>query len=364
LIKLIFSVLLSVLLQIPVWGMSFDLPAAAYTVIDLNSEEVLDSKNADVPMPMASVTKIMTCILALEHLNLADTVTVDPEWVKVEGSSLGLLGGHTLTVKDLLIGMMLKSGNDAANCVAYLVSGSIDAFCDQMDQKAAELGMYSTDFESPSGLPNTKHHSTVNDMAKLTIYALNNESFADICSRSSAKITVSGEIWTVHNTNKLLTSFEGAIGVKTGYTDAAGRCLISAVRREEGAYLCVTFNMSDHFAYHQKVYETIFSTLPSESYELKKSEYRVSVTGGISDTVKVIAPDTAFLYRQKPEVVDTYIPALLYAPIQEGQVIGWQHYSLGDSGQVFTRQIVAAETIQARPEKSLVEKVLSFFKKD
>lgn len=345
-----------------VMGEFFEIPARAYLVMNLDSGEVLESENLDEPMPMASTTKIMTCILALEHLNLDEEITVQDDWVKIEGSTLGLRGGYTLTVYDLLVGMMLRSGNDAANTVAYLVSGSVPDFVKLMNQKAADLAMLHTSFASPSGLPNAYHYSTVRDMATLAKYALDNDTFVNICSMDSATISVSGENWSVHNTNKLLGTYDGAIGIKTGFTNLAGKCLISAVYRPQGKYLCVTFNCADHFTYHAQVYNTIFENLVQFNSSLPHLGQSVPVIGGQSDKVWVNSVDLGFIFTKQPTLVGVYLPSFLYAPIKEGDVIGFEEYRVQGTVQTVKRQIVATEDIQAIPAKlPWYKKIFGFF---
>ncbi len=350
------------ILPVKVAAVSFDLPAAAYAVVSLDTGEIIDCSNIDTPLPMASTTKIMTCVLALEHLNLGDTVEIQQPWVQVEGSSLGLLAGHKLTVYDLLVGMMLRSGNDAANSVAYLVSGSIDRFADMMDQKALQLGMTNTNFATPSGLPSANHYTTVRDMVKLACYALENETFVSICSQNRATITVSGEQWQIRNTNKLLETVEGAFGVKTGYTDAAGRCLVSAVKREEESFLCVTFHMGDHFTFHKNVYDTLYSISGEQLHSSPDYRVMLPVAGGVDHNVLICSKTDQMQYYNRPQITKINLPKFIHAPIKTGDVVGYLSYKLPYNDEICI-PLTAQNDVQIARPKTWYDKLIDFFKR-
>lgn len=301
----------------------WEVPAAAYIVCSPDSGEILFEKELNTKLPMASTTKIMTCILALEALNTDTVVTIDPEWVKVEGSSLGLVGGESLTVLDLLTGMMIKSGNDAANCVAYLVSGSIPAFCDLMNAKAISLGMDSTHFSSPSGLPADDHYSTVADMANLAIYAMKNNTFAQIVGTEKASIRVGEETWTLQSTNHLFEYIQGVQGIKTGYTDKAGKCLVSQVTQDGYSFVCITFNTGDVFNTHAEIYRYLFKNVaPKMTLFVPKSTIAVIGRG----TIGLVPSKQVYFYRTD-QVISAYAPLFVYAPVQKGQAVA--SYVLG-----------------------------------
>lgn len=360
--KVLFVILIVAIVPVKAAALSFDLPAAAYAVVSLDTGEIIDCYNIDTPLPMASTTKIMTCILALENLALNQTVEIQDQWVRVEGSSLGLLPGHRLSVRDLLIGMMLRSGNDAANSIAYLVSGGIEKFADLMDQKALQLDMNNTDFATPSGLPNDDHYTTVRDMIKLSQYALENEEFVSICSKSNAAIEVSGERWQIRNTNKLLSDVEGAFGVKTGYTDAAGRCLVSAVQREGKRFLCVTFHMGDHFTYHKNVYEKLFNTTDTELHPFPGYRTMVPIMSGVSDRVLVQTEITPVLFYNRPQITNVYLPKFVYAGVKAGDIVGSLTYKLPHNEEI-TVPLIAADNVTRSKPMSLIDKLIDFLKR-
>lgn len=229
--------------------------ARAGILIDADTGEILYEHNANTPSLIASTTKIMTAVVVLEHLPLQQVVKIPNEAVGIEGSSMYLKAGETLSVQDLLYGMMLHSGNDAAVALALICAGSVEEFVDLMNLKAQKLGLKNTHFENPNGLDGDTHYSSAYDLAALTRYALKNDDFAKIVS--TPKITIGGRTLTNHN--RLLWSCEGCIGVKTGYTKAAGRILVSAAERNGRKLIAVTIHDGDDWKDHTQLYEYGFS---------------------------------------------------------------------------------------------------------
>lgn len=231
-----------------------DVSAQAGILIHADTGTVLWEKNADQRMLIASTTKIMTALVAVETCDLDEEVTIRPEWAAVEGSSMYLRSGETYTLRELLYGMMLASGNDAATAVACHVAGDIQQFAQLMNEKAKELDLTGTSFENPHGLDGEQHYSTARDMAKLAAYAMENEDFAAIVGTRNVNI----HELTYVNHNKLLWQCDGTIGVKTGYTKAAGRTLVSCCERDGTRYICVTLNAPDDWDDHKALYEWAF----------------------------------------------------------------------------------------------------------
>lgn len=231
--------LLAVLLLTQPVRASAELPAAdAMILLHGPSGRVLAGKNADARLPMASTTKIMTALLALECCAMDEEVEIRPEWTRVEGSSMYLRGGDICTVGDLIHGLMLSSGNDAALALADICAGDMESFVALMNRRAAELGLTNTHFMNPHGLPAEGHYSSAADMARLMAAAMENETFRAVTASRTYQ-------WGEHsyrNHNKLLWRCEGCTGGKTGYTRAAGRCLVSSCRRDGMELVCVTLN--------------------------------------------------------------------------------------------------------------------------
>ena len=202
-------------------------------VIDRKTLSILYEKNAYEKVPMASTTKIMTCIVVLEKCSLNEIVTVSKKSASVSGSTLGLIADMNISVQDLIYGLMLRSGNDCAIALAEHIAGSVENFSVLMNEKAKELGLSNTNFVTPHGLDDANHYTTAYELGILTDYALKNEQFKSIVSTKSCTISFNGAPRTISNTNELLGNLNGVYGVKTGFTFEAGRCLVSACKRDD-----------------------------------------------------------------------------------------------------------------------------------
>jgi D-alanyl-D-alanine carboxypeptidase (penicillin-binding protein 5/6) len=247
---------------------SIDTHAVGAALIDVESGRILYSKQGDVPLRIASLTKIMTAIVAIEHGNLADTVKVSKNAYAKEGSSIYLKLGEEMSLNNILYGLMLRSGNDAATAIAEHVGGSVEGFVYLMNEKAKLIGMTNSHFNNPSGLDDGKeHYASANDMAKLTAYALKNPVFKEIVKTKQKKVPNPNEKWdyTWFNKNKMLTLFEGADGVKTGYTKLARRCLVSSATRGGQQLAVITLNDSDDWADHARLLAYGFQHYPLKS---------------------------------------------------------------------------------------------------
>ena len=246
------------LIPINAWAIS----AESYVVMDYDSKRVLMSKNMNEKKLIASTTKIMTAIIALENKDLNSVRKVGPEVLKAYGSAIYLSLDEEITLKDLLYGLMLRSGNDAAIEIAYHVSGNMDNFVKLMNQKAYELGMSNTIFINNHGLENEQgkgNTSTSYDMALLMRYALQNETFKEIIHTKEYTAKTSGKIYVWHNKNKLLSTNEYEIGGKTGYTKKAKRTLVTAATKDAKRVIVVTLNDPNDFADHEELYNEIFN---------------------------------------------------------------------------------------------------------
>ena len=255
---LVFVMLLTLL---PCRAEAIQLTATAAILMDADSGEILYEKDAGRRMRIASTTKIMTALVALDRARLTDTITVTAAHM-VEGSSMYLKPGETVTVEELLYGLMLCSGNDAALALADCCGG-LEEFVQAMNDKAAELGMQDTSFANPNGLDDEAHYSTARDMAVLAAYAAQNPTFRRICSTRTA--TVGSRTMTNHN--KLLSQLEGCIGMKTGYTKAAGRTLVSCAQRDGCRLVAVTLCDGNDWADHKSLYEMGFAAQNGENTE-------------------------------------------------------------------------------------------------
>ena len=311
-----------------------EISAASCILMDAQTGQTVYALQPDEKRPMASTTKIMTALLTLESGELDVPFTVDPTGIRVEGSSMGLREGDTVTKRALCIGMLLPSGNDAANAAAVAVSGNVQAFLDRMNERAQEIGMSHTFFASPSGLDAPGHGASARDMALLAREALNNPEFAAICSQPSMSAVFGNPPapHTLKNTNKLLTTDSRVIGVKTGFTDAAGRCLVSAAEHEGRTLICVTLSDRNDWADHKVLYDYGFrlgeaSTLPLPT------DLEIAVEGGDAQRVPVYAkepvPVTAWRGAMPEYMMQVILPPFLYAPVSRDTVIGELIYTNG-----------------------------------
>lgn len=251
-----------------IFGSILHIPAKAYNssakaaiVYESKTGQILHGENIREKLPEASTTKIMTTLLLLEHGKLDEEFTVDSDAIKVEGSSMGLVENDIVTPYALAAGMMLPSGNDAANAAAVYLAGSIENFSKMMNKRAALIGMKDTNFVTPSGLHDDNHYTTAYDMALLTAAALKNDTFREICSSSEKKVRFGNPPYEryLYNSNKLLKMRDDIIGVKTGFTDEAGRCLVSACERNNITLICVTLNDRNDWNDHLNLYDECFS---------------------------------------------------------------------------------------------------------
>ncbi len=242
--------------------------AKGMCVIEKESGRVLYSKNKDQKLPMASTTKVATAITAIENCdNLDEMIVVNERSVGVEGTSIYLREDEEIKVIDLLYGLMLRSGNDSATALAYHIGGSVDDFAKMMNETAKKAGANNSNFVNPHGLDDPNHYTTAYDLAKITAYALNNPIFAKIVSTKNYVIeeTNKSEKRYLTNKNRLLSSLEGCCGVKTGFTSKAGRCLVSASKRNDCTIVCVVLNCGPMFEDSSALINSAF-----DEFEFKK----------------------------------------------------------------------------------------------
>lgn len=300
----------------------------AGVVIDQDSGRVLYSKNGDKLLPMASTTKIMTAIVAIEKGNLNDIVTISKRAAMVSGSTAGFKAGEKVTLEELLYGLMLRSGNDAAIAISEHIGGSVDKFVELMNDKAIELGAYSTSFITPHGLDAVNHYTTAEDLAKITAYALKNDTFAKISNTKSIAVGVYGKFKRSYsNINKFLYKLENADGVKTGFTGKAGKCLVASVKHKNGRYISVVLNSNDRWSDAEKMIK----------YADQNYKYvQICKKGNINNKLRVYGGNIEYVYgkvnkdlyipilKNDSEIIDvqTFVPTTLFSPLNENEIIG------------------------------------------
>lgn len=346
--------------------------AYAYALYCVNTGEFLISSNGDVRMPMASTTKIMTAILGIEAINAADeepvvTITAD---MYAEGSSMYLAAGERVLMSELVGGMLMVSGNDAANAIAKTVGGSTEGFAEIMNSKAEELGLKDTHFVTPSGLDAEGHYTTACELAKIMAYCMENSTFREIDSGSSVTVNFiepEGKTQVYYNENKLLSRYEYCVAGKTGYTDRAGRTLVSCAEKDGIRLIAVTLNDGDDWNDHEKMYEYGFDRLSIEKVDMNFDNLSLPVVGGTKENLKLLVgqqPSVCTDEGQSAEISVTYeMPEFVYAPIAQGKTLGKiRYYANG----VFVGQseVTAAETVAYKQEPTtFTDNVISFFRK-
>lgn len=325
--------------------------------------EIIWSKNADEKLPMASTTKIMTALVAIENGNISREVKVNRKACGVEGSSVYLTAGEILTLEDLLYALMLESANDAAAAIACEVAGSVEDFAVMMNDTADRLGLADTHFMNPHGLDDPEHYTTAGDLAKLTDYALKNETFATIVSTYKKTIPLHGDegVRMLLNHNKLLKRYDDVIGVKTGFTKRSGRCLVSAAERDGLTVVAVTLNAPDDWNDHRNMQEYGFSQYSHQTLA-EPEEYQIEIACPT-------APDGKLRLTNRDELIACLknnaeitraieAPHYVFPPVNEGDVLGRVVFSCSGN-EIGSVPLYAASSV-AEPEdnRSLGEKIL------
>jgi len=339
--------------------------AKSAALVEVTTGRVLYEKNAHQRLPMASTTKIMTCIIALESLDIDEIITVDPDASGIEGSSIWLSPNEKISARDLLYGLMLSSGNDAAEALAIHIAGSVEEFAALMNKKAREIGVGNTNFVNPHGLPDKNHYTTAYDLSLISAYGMQIPGFVDIVSTQYKNISWEGSDWdrSLKNKNKLLWDYEGANGIKTGYTDAAGRCVATSAKRDDMQLACVVLNDSDMFGDSMAILDYGFKNYSIKPI-IEKGEYygNVVVNNGTSDSVNVYASDdvTYPMKNGEEEKITTRIilDDSINAPVVKGQTLG-KIECLIDDEVVATAKLKAEKGVEENTMEYNIFKILT-----
>ncbi len=339
--------------------------ARAEILIEGSTGRVLYANNAEAALPMASTTKIMTALLALELCDLNDTVTAGHNAFGVPGTSIYLSEGESLTLLQMLMGLMLSSGNDAAVAIAEHIGGSVENFCAMMTARARELGCKNTVFLTPHGLPKAGHQTTAHDLALIAREAMKNKTFRSIVATQKASIPWAGHDYerVLTNKNRLLSSYQGATGIKTGYTAAAGRCLVFSAQRDQMELIGVVLNCPDWFDEAEKLLDEGFDEWQMITLLSKDEAVRtLKVENGATDHVDVIAAlDVAGPVRLNdwPSLAID-LPETLTAPVEKGQEIG--KVSMMDGQEVIlTVPLTAAESVPVTSFRTGLDRLILFW---
>ena len=305
-------------------GAELGVSAQSAVLMCVNSGEILFSKNENKKLPMASTTKIMTSLIALESAMPEKEIVVTRDMVSVEGTSMGLVEGDSVSLSELIYGMMLQSGNDAANTVAYVLGETPAGFANIMNQRAKEIGMSNTNFVTPSGLDDENHYSTAYDMSLLAAECIMNPEFRNICSTKSVNLTYGNPPYprTLTNHNKLLWKYSDSIGIKTGFTKKSGRCLVSAAERNGITLVAVTLNAGDDWNDHISMFEYGFSRCNSCEISCDLSDISLKVVGGNKTDVSLKLSRNPVYLSDNECTFKVYIKPFEYAPINDGKIVG------------------------------------------
>lgn len=329
------------------------LSAESAILLDADSGDVLLSKNHEQKMGMASTTKIMTALVAAEKGNLKKTVKIPKEAVGIEGSSVYLYEGERITLEELLYALLLQSANDAAAAIAISTAGSIEAFADMMNERAKEMGLSNTHFTNPHGLNDKDHYTTAYDLAVIASCALKNETVREIVSTYKKTIPIDSDCnkRVLVNHNKMLRLYDGAIGVKTGFTKATGRCLVSAAERDGLTLVAVTLNAPNDWTDHTAMLDFGFENYESVLIASPGSfTYALPVTGGVEEyaaltntsELRMTLPKKRGDLTCKTEVIHRFE----FAPVHRGAPAGVVYYFY--KGRSVSSPLVFAENISAK----------------
>ena len=359
-VSLILSLIITISVSYTAYAQDdkLSISAEAYVLFCADNGKILNSKNENKKMKPASTTKLMTSLIALEESASNDKQVKFTEEMIAEGSSMYLKTGEVVKLSDLATGMMMASGNDAANATAISVSGSIEKFSDRMNERAKLIGMENTNFVTPSGLDDENHYSTAYDMALLMSYALENEDFAKLTSQKSAEVSFiepSSKKTTYSNHNRLLSMYEYCTGGKTGYTMSAGRCLVSSAKKDGLTLICVTLNDRNDWQDHIDLYNYGFERYAC--YQSDDSNFCVDIpcVGGVEDKTTVVGEKdiSIVLSTEDKSKVERkiYIDSFLYAPIEKNSKVGKIEYSI-DGKVVSSVNLLSSEEVNIKKKSN------------
>lgn len=339
--------------------------ASSMALIEVNSGRLLFSHNPHQRREMASTTKILTAITVIENCeNLDEIISVPKEAVGIEGSSIYLARDEKISVRDLLYGLMLRSGNDAAVALAIHTAGSVQEFCKLMNQTAQKIGAKNSHFANPHGLHHPDHYTTAYDLALISAYAMKNPVFREIVGTKVYKASWEGRDYprVMYNKNKILSMYEGGNGVKTGYTKKAGRCLVSSAKRGNMEVVCVVLNCGPMFEECMRIMDLAFEKYPMRTLvSPEKSMGKLPALRSKQSEIDIVA-DREFCYPLSDEeynqiTYDVNIQTVLYAPMKKGAPIGRVSGYLGDK-KLFEAKAVLKEDLEILPFKERLEYIL------
>ena len=324
--------------------------ASGAVLMDAKTKRVLFAQNAHAQLPMASTTKIMTALLVLEHSALDTIVTVPKEAYAMEGSSMYLNNGEKIKIEDLLYGLMLSSGNDAAVTLAFRIGGSVEGFAQMMNNRAKELGCTNTNFVTPNGLHDQAHYTSAYDLALIASTAMQNPDFRKIVSAKYWKTTSGDVIRTLKNKNKILWQYEGGNGIKTGFTKAAGRCLAFSAERGGNTIVGIVLNCPNMWNDAKAMLDYGFTDYTWRPF-VKGGDAVASlqVNHGMKNSLEIRAKEDILIPMRQDELessveLKVVSPRAVEAPVYDGQTIGTLE-AWGDGKLLASVPLVASGTV-------------------
>ena len=368
--KKVLVVLLSFCLCITVWSFetraeNIELPvsAKAFVLMDPISGRILLEKNSEEKRAMASTTKIMTAIIALERGDLKSQVKVSSKAASVGGSSFHLNSGEVLSLGNMLYGLLLPSGNDAAEAIAEHIGGTEENFVQMMNEKALELGALSTHFKNPHGLDDPKHYTTAKDLALIARYAWNIYKFREIVQTKTKEIKDGNYPRQIFSTNRLLWEFQGADGIKTGYTGNAGKCLVASADKNSFQLISVVLGTHNHFIDSHTLLDYGFNNYKLTPL-IRKNKYctTVSVQRGFIEDVGLVTKDDISLPLIESEIVkfNLVVPKKIIAPVSKGEQIGELQVYIGND-LAYSASLIAMKEVRIKKYNDILYKILRFW---
>ncbi|MBO5315193.1 MAG: D-alanyl-D-alanine carboxypeptidase [Clostridia bacterium] len=334
--------------------------AKAAVLYQPDTDSFIFTKNENTRLPMASTTKIMTALVALENSDLNDYVQIDSSAVGIEGSSAYLKEGEVLTMEELIYALLLRSANDAAAAIACHISGDTESFADMMNERAEALGLKNTYFKNPHGLDDEGHYTTAHDLALIAAEALKNDSFKKISSTYKKSFATEDMTRLYVNHNKLLNMYDGAIGIKTGYTKKSGRCLVGAAERDGLTFITVTLDAPDDWRDHMALFDLGFETLERIEFATEgEYEYSLPLLDGEANNITVTNTEGAsVITRRGDHEINKYIKLSKFAtaPIKKGEIFGEIVFTL-DGEKASSVKLVATDNINKKEDKGFFKKL-------
>ena len=342
------------------------LSARAAVLYEPETKSFLYEKNCDLRLPMASTTKVMTALVAIERGDLGEYVEIDSRAVGTEGSSAYLKEGEIITLEELLYALLLSSANDAAVAIACHISGEVDKFATLMNEKAVILGLKNTSFKNPHGLDDTEHYTTAKDLAIISAEAMKNETFKNIVSSYKKSFSSEERSRTYVNHNKLLNKYDGCVGVKTGFTKKSGRCLVGACEKDGVSLITVTLNASDDWCDHEKLFDLGYSMVERiilcNPYDYL---YTVPTIGAKDKSVTLTNKDGfSAIVPKGVHIIKDYVKSHRYliAPVSDEEILGEIYFTV-DGKKIGSVRLYSTDNITNNEEKGLLKRIFDIWKR-